>query len=392
MIGRLPPAGFPLRSGDRRAALAGWRDPEGARERLVRSLEEIFPGRRAFPVSSGRAALTLLLDACRRVRPGRDRVAVGAYTCWSVPAAVSRAGLKVQPVDLDPADLDFREEALRGIDGDRILAIVTHHLFGHPNRLVRLEALAREWGAFLIDDAAQGFGAAPPGKTAGAAGEGGLLSFGRGKAIPALGGGALLVEKGGTLDGALRVPAGGGRGALRTCEAWAQSLFFRPSLYGIPASLPWLGIGETIYDESFAVGPAEGAVAGLAERLLHGREEKTEARRRRSERYREEAAARGLPIRFPEPAGPSSAIRCPVYVEAAERDAVWRAVRSLGVAASYPSPIREIPGLDPERLVSGGGTEGAETIAREILTLPTHPLIDDGIADSILEKMGRALR
>ena len=83
-------------------------------------------------------------------------------------------------------------------------------------------------------------------RAAGSAGEGGLLSFGRGKAIPALGGGALLTEKGSELGRAVRAPGGGGRGFLRPCRAALQGIFFHPTLYGIPASIPALGIGEDL--------------------------------------------------------------------------------------------------------------------------------------------------
>ena len=392
MSGRLAPAGLPLGAADVAAAARGSRDPGAARDRLIRALEEIYPGRSARLLSSGRAALTLLFEACRRLRPERDIVAMGAYTCWSVPAAAVRAGLRVLPVDIDPEDLDFREEALRRVEGGRVLALVTHHLFGHPNRRARSESAARAWGAFLIDDAAQGFGAEEKGSPAGGAGEGGILSFGRGKAIPALGGGALLAEKGSDLDRAVRAPGGGGRGVLRPCRAALQGIFLRPSLYGIPASIPALGIGETVYDASFPSGPLDGATASLAERLLRGRKAREEARRRRAAFYREEAAGLGLPLRFPQAPGLSSAIRCPAYAPAEKRDGAFRAARDLGVSAAYPAPVHRIPGIDPDRLAPCEEPVGAERIAREILTLPTHPLVDDRRAREILRRIGEAIR
>jgi len=392
MIGRLPPAGIPLGAADLRAAARGARNPDRAREDLLRAIESVCPERSVRLFSSGRAGLFRLLETLRAIRPERTVLAMGAYTCWSVPAAAARAGLEILPVDLDPSDLDFREESLRQVAGEKVLALVTHHLFGRPNRLARAEEAARAWGAFLIDDGAQGFGARDGERPAGSAGVAGLLSFGRGKGIPALGGGAVLLEKGSEAEAAFRAFAGGGRGAAKTARAAAQALFFRPSLYGIPASFPPLRIGETIYDERFPVRPLDGATASLAARLLRDDERRREARRARERFYREEAAREKIPLRFLAPSVGDAALRVPVYVDGKRRGQALRAAGSLGVTAAYPAPIHRIPGLPPERIAARGACDGAERIAREILTLPVHPLVNDDRAGEILRRIGEALR
>jgi dTDP-4-amino-4,6-dideoxygalactose transaminase len=79
--------------------------------------------RHAFLLSSGRAALTVLLQALRR-EPGRREVVIPAYTCFSVPSAIARAGLTVRLCDVDPKTLDLDLNALVRLDLSRVVAIV----------------------------------------------------------------------------------------------------------------------------------------------------------------------------------------------------------------------------------------------------------------------------
>src|SRR5262245_37855451 len=78
-----------------------------------------------FP--SGRAALS---EAVRHAAtPGRDEILIPAYTCWTVPASVVRAGLRVRIVDVDPVALDVDPGALAAAPTDRLAAAVAAHLF-----------------------------------------------------------------------------------------------------------------------------------------------------------------------------------------------------------------------------------------------------------------------
>src|SRR5690606_8611336 len=60
-----------------------------------------------WPVSSGRAAMTLILQSMRRAAgdPRRQEVLIPAYTCYSVPASIARAGLRPRLIDVDPQTL-----------------------------------------------------------------------------------------------------------------------------------------------------------------------------------------------------------------------------------------------------------------------------------------------
>ena len=90
-------------------------------------LAELFAARlgvqNPFFVSSGRAALAVLFKA---LRPGSNRreVVIPAYTCFSVPSAVARAGLTIRLCDVDPKTLDIDLSALGRLDLNKALCIV----------------------------------------------------------------------------------------------------------------------------------------------------------------------------------------------------------------------------------------------------------------------------
>ncbi|MBM3320991.1 MAG: DegT/DnrJ/EryC1/StrS family aminotransferase [Candidatus Eisenbacteria bacterium] len=375
---RLPPAGLPLRTSHVIGALAGWARPREAREALEREIAHLFPQRAARAAVSGRAALFRAFRLAREERPRADELVLGGYTCWSVAAAAVRAGFRLRPVDLDPATLDFDGGSLDGIDFSLAGAIVTHHLFGLPNdRGVLLRAAARS-GAPLIDDAAQAFGAEEGGRLVGGAGDAGVLSFGRGKSLPALGGGVLLLDRESPLGRGAPADDRIARGTAAFCRAAAHRVFFAPWAYAWIADLPFLRIGETIYDPTFRIGAIDGYTAALALHML-------KTQRAIVARRRETAAAyaallsdsKGVRIPIPLPGSAPAYLRFPVLVPPEKRGEILRRGRPLGIGPSYPAPIARIPGLPRGALAGEPSLPGCEEIAQRVVTLPTHPLVTE---------------
>src|SRR5687767_5410319 len=101
-IGRtLPPAAAPLGLADLWHAVAGAVGPTRTLSALRQEIGRHFGVRHVFLVSSGTAALTLALKALKSASR-RTGVVIPAYTCFSVPAAVSQAGLRPVLCDIDP--------------------------------------------------------------------------------------------------------------------------------------------------------------------------------------------------------------------------------------------------------------------------------------------------
>ncbi|MBD3235029.1 MAG: aminotransferase class V-fold PLP-dependent enzyme, partial [candidate division Zixibacteria bacterium] len=147
-----------------------------------------------FLTNSGKSAIYLVLKAARGFYPEKTEVIVPDYTCWSVPSAVVRAGLKVKPVDIDAESLGFSIESLSKSISERTLAVIVTHLFGVPDKINEIEQLCKRKNLLLIDDAAQGLGASLGSRPLGSFGDAGILSFGRGKNITTLHGGSAIVR------------------------------------------------------------------------------------------------------------------------------------------------------------------------------------------------------
>src|SRR6266850_4621412 len=107
-IGRtLPPAATPIGV---RAIVSGVCGIFRGRRELDRfrsELKEYFGVKHCFLVSSGKAAFTLILLALKELFPHRDDVLIPAFTCYSVPSSVVRAGLRIRLCDLRPDSLDL---------------------------------------------------------------------------------------------------------------------------------------------------------------------------------------------------------------------------------------------------------------------------------------------
>ena len=216
-------------------------------------------------VDSGTSALRLAIEG-GMAETGSDIVALPAYCCFDVATAAVGAKARVALYDVRPETLGPDFDSLRGALEAGARTIVAAHLYGIPVDLDTSRELANEYGALLIEDAAQGAGGSWRGRQLGSWGDLGILSFGRGKGRTGGGGGALLAntERGASVLSNLREipPAGGGLSSI--AKLAAQWAFGRPSLYGIPASLPFLGLGETRYKEPWEpVGMSAGPAAAL---------------------------------------------------------------------------------------------------------------------------------
>lgn len=151
----------------------------------------------AVACASGTDALLLVLRALD-LEPG-DEVIVPAFTFFASAGAVWNAGLRPVFADIDPATFNVDPASVRSAITDRTRAIMAVHLFGQMADMPALEAIAREYGLALIEDAAQAFGARQrQGETwrmAGTVGTAGCFSFFPTKNLGAFGDGGMVVTR-----------------------------------------------------------------------------------------------------------------------------------------------------------------------------------------------------
>jgi dTDP-4-amino-4,6-dideoxygalactose transaminase len=363
-------------------------------------LAELFAARlgvqNPFFVSSGRAALAVLFKALRRGSSRRE-VVIPAYTCFSVPSAVARAGLTIRLCDVDPKTLDLDLNALGRLDLNKALCIVPSGLYGLPGDLVALEQLASTSGAFLVDDAAQCLGATKEGRACGSFGDAGFYSLGRGKGITTMGGGVLVTHRpdlAQRIAGTVRdLPRPSARAVgIAVAGSLAYSAMLGPSRYWLLDHAPFLGLGVSRFEPDFPITRLSAYQTRLAARLLPRLDSYNAIRRRHADQLR--SGIEGVEgIEIPRPGEGTSPVylRFPILArDEAHRSHLLRRLREaeIGASASYPTAIGDIPGIGSYLARRQEACPGARVIAGRILTLPTHP----GVTPRDIEAMVSIIR
>jgi dTDP-4-amino-4,6-dideoxygalactose transaminase len=291
-------------------------------------------------------------------------------------------------------------EALEKCDFSRVLAVVTANLYGLPNDLGRIEAVCRRNGVLLLDDAAQSLGATVDGRPVGTFGDAGIYSFDRGKIISTMEGGALLCRNADlasrlepTVLGLPRTSSW--EASLIAVKLMGYSVLLRPQLYGVVGKLPWLRLGQTVYETRYSIARLSTFQASVAERLLSRLQALNDARRQRAAEYT--YALRDLPgiDLFPPLHGARAAYaRFPFRVHAPkERQRVLAALNGAGIGAtsSYPRSIVDVPEMRSQLPAGQVACPAAREIASSIVTLPTHAYVDSGLAAIVRSILSKCL-
>ena len=112
----LPPAASPIPWDNIIKALVNlFSNSKNPVQNFQNELKSFFGVEYCFLVSSGKSALSLILETLHEVHPSRNEVLIPAFTCYSVPAAIKKVGLKIKICDIDPATLDFDWKGLETI-------------------------------------------------------------------------------------------------------------------------------------------------------------------------------------------------------------------------------------------------------------------------------------
>jgi len=163
-------------------------------EQLEKKLSEFVEVKHAIGCASGTDALLMALLA-KGVKPG-DGIITTPFTFISTAEVIRLIGGIPIFIDIDPVtfnidpnkiesfltqlDSEDRGKVLLPRTGDARLfvkGIIAVDLFGLPADYNRLNAIAERYGLFVVEDAAQSFGASIEGKKAGALAEQGCTSF-----------------------------------------------------------------------------------------------------------------------------------------------------------------------------------------------------------------------
>ncbi len=336
----------------------------------VRELESqlaAFSGaRHVVSCASGTDALTLVLLA-KCVGPG-DAVFCPSFTfaATAEPAAM----LGATPVFVDIEETTFNIDALsleRAVatakkQGLKPKAVIPVDLFGLPADHDSIAEVAEAEGLFVLDDAAQGFGANYKGKPLGTFGLATATSFFTAKPLGCYGdGGAVFTD-----DDALAETIRG----LRVHGKMPGKPEF--SHLGVTGRLDTIQAAVLI--EKLKIFPDEIA-----------------ARNRIARRYHEKLGNVAIVPRLPD--GYTSVwAQYTIRLPAGARDNVAAALKAEGIptAIYYAKPphLHEAYKRYP---VAEGGLPVTERLSHEVISLPMHAYLDEPTQDRIVEAVKRAL-
>jgi len=370
MFYALPPAGQPINL--RAGARAG------------QSPADVFHPWQAKFFNSGTAALAAAVMAAVRLKGVHDpQVILPAYGCPDLVSAVLYAGASPVLVDLEPERPWMDLDQLAARVGPDTVAIIAVDLFGIQERLRAIRAVTARFSPVLIEDSAQAFPV--EGMEAFWGGDLVVVSFGRGKPVSLLGGGAVLYRENrfdGLLPdfGAHRDASAPQRLAFRI-QAVLYNLMSRPRIYWIPAGLPFLHLGETRFHALAEVRCMDAARLGLLTANIH-------AFRQRGQHVQTSLAGRvgtlartGRVVDLPavcDMPGSNVLLRYPLLFAPDIRDRLYNCMKEkgLGVSRLYPAALPDITGLG-RYLAGAGDFPVARAFARRLLTLPVHSRVRD---------------
>lgn len=356
-------------------------------KKIENEMKEYFGVKHVFLVSSGKAALALILKGLQGMSKKR-KVIIPAYTCYSVPSAVLMTGLDIVLCDLVPETLDYDFDELEKLADEDTLCIIATHLFGIPSDVCRIRDIGRKRGIFIIEDAAQAMGAVQGREKLGTLGDVAFFSLGRGKNITCGSGGIIVTsseEIGRNIKKYyLELKEEPPREYVKNIiEVVFMKIFLNPYFYWIPNGLPFLNIGETRFYNTFPVYRLSSFKAGLLHRWRKKLEENNNIRSKIGQYYINQL---GLDKRVHMYSGNVYYLRFPLYVNhGILKDNICNRYKSLGVSAMYPDSINNI--IEIKEKLGNIQCKHAEAIAKTLFTLPTHELIEEHDKVTICEIM-----
>ncbi len=166
-----------------------WRNPGNEVKAFEQEYAAFCQCNGAVSTANGTVAIEIALKALK-IGPG-DEVIVPAFTFYSTVSAVLAVGAIPVLVDVSARDYCINAESVRKEISDRTKAIIVVHMAGNMVDMDAMNAVAGEYGLYVIEDAAHAHGAEYKGKKAGSFGICGTFSFQNAKLLTAGEGGMI---------------------------------------------------------------------------------------------------------------------------------------------------------------------------------------------------------
>jgi dTDP-4-amino-4,6-dideoxygalactose transaminase len=329
-------------------------------------LSEFCGARHVVTCASGTDALVMVLMA-RGIGPG-DAVICPSFTFTATAEVVALVGatpvfadVEERSFNLDPASLQEACAAARAA-GLRPKAVIPVDLFGQPADYDRIMPIAEAENLFVLDDAAQAFGATYKNRRIGSLAPATATSFFPAKPLSCYGDGGAVITDDDELAQVIRSLRvhGEGRGKYDCVRI------------GLNGRLDTIQAAVLI--EKLKIFPEE---------IL--------ARERIARRYSTGLADVATTPRLA-PGSTSVWAQYTIRLPAGRRDGLAASLKLEGIptAIHYPIPLhRQQP---YQRFpIAAGGAPVSERLAEEVVSLPMHAYLDQTTQDRIIDAVRRAL-
>lgn len=381
----LPPTAVPIQVSDIKSAIEAMKDPEKYYMNFVSALQDTIGTKHCFLVSSGRAALLLILLTIKK-RSNRQEVILPAYTCPTVVQAINHAGLQPLFCDVDPITLGFDRDHLKLLLTDKVLSIIPTHLYGLAQEITDLIDVCSNLGIYIIEDAAQAFGALIGGQSVGSGGDFGFFSLGFGKCIPTGEGGIICAKEAYAPDLQKTIneskPNKSSPEIISLCEYLAYGLATTPTGWWIIFRSPWNPAKRKLNVESLppiSFRNLNRVQTGIGSSILKRIDQINNIRKSNAKKLRSVLLKFDF-IKIPEIADNVDPVylRFP-FIAADENiaDELYQLLSraGIGVSRSYTYTLPDM--FLASTFIHPTQFPGARKLANGLLTLPTHPYMDD---------------
>lgn len=345
------------------------------------SIYQYVPDGNRFWANKARDLLSELFRGLlnNNVLDRNSEVLIPGYTCPSVPMSIRTNGLKISLYDLDPITLSPNIESIKKAINDKTRVIIIQYLFGVTFDLSEIIQLAKKHNLILVEDVSQGLGSKFENIYSGFSGDFSLFSFGRGKSLPALGGGLLVDTFGMNTEIFIDHKTSFFPYLIKPL---LLNILAKPFIYGILESL------DLVESKNNEIKEIKSREINTLNKILifHYSEyiEKLNVHRKFiAKHYHELFKHYDNRILIDERADPTY-IRYPVLID--EKEKINKTQRKLGIRRMYKNTIDEYSVFE-DYIVNKPNLYGCKTLKMRLVTLPTHLRINKEITLKIAKEL-----
>jgi len=343
---------------------------------------------------SGTSALAAAILASIKVKgyqAEQAEVILPAYGCPDIISATILAGAKPVLVDFEENLPWMSLQQLKKKISDNTVAVIAINFLGIPERMTELKQILQPLKITLIEDSAQGF----PIQDANRYWQGdiNIVSFGRGKPVNLLGGGAVFCMQE-DLNQALpkfTVEQESLSASMKyQLKIFIYNLTINPILYALLVRLPGLKIGQTLFKppqniEAISKSNLDRLSTnlelyrqqnGIAQHINHG------LISLHQHQLTDLTTTTDFDLNKP-------LLRYPLLIKSTKlRDQFYQENKKFGLSLMYPVALNKIKGL--EQIVDAETCyPNAENFASRLITLPVHNDVTDNDIEILKQSLFR---